>query len=187
MASLTTCLKRAGEFLPAEDRAAILSSAQEIRASGAKAAEAGRAAVFERLELVRQELSAAELRLQSAESGKPQAQDASQAPPADPGLQTLEDVANLIRPMVPDLSSRIDALLESGQDAQALREADPQARDRMAAIAAQFPDLQVMVDGMEKPMPMAEFLAAAKAEADDLAADAPLMQVAAECALVNGL
>ena len=57
---------------------------------------------------------------------------------------------------------------------------------QVAAVRAQFPDLQVMVDGMDKPMPMAEFLAAAKAEADDLAADAPLMQVAAECALLNG-
>lgn len=56
----------------------------------------------------------------------------------------------------------------------------------LSMAAEKFPALEVMVDGMEKPMPMAEFLAAAKAEADDLAADAPLMQIAAECALLNG-
>ena len=57
---------------------------------------------------------------------------------------------------------------------------------RMAMVADRFPDLQVRVDGMEASMPMAEFMAAAKAEADELAADAPLVQVAAECALLNG-
>ena len=50
MASLTTCIKKAGAFLPAEDRAAILSAAQEARAGGMKAGEAGRAAVEERAE-----------------------------------------------------------------------------------------------------------------------------------------
>jgi hypothetical protein len=44
----------------------------------------------------------------------------------------------------------------------------------------------VRMDGDEKALPMSEFLARAKAEADELAADAPLMQVAAECALLNG-
>ena len=42
---------------------------------------------------------------------------------------------------------------------------------RLTMAAEKFPDLQVQMDGMEKPMPMAEFLAAAKAEADDLAAE----------------
>lgn len=58
---------------------------------------------------------------------------------------------------------------------------------RLSMAAEKFPALEVMVDGMDKPMPMAEFLSAAKAEADELAADAPLMQIAAECALLNGL
>jgi len=40
---------------------------------------------------------------------------------------------------------------------------------------------------MDKPMPVAEFLAAVKAEADDLQADAPLMQLAAECAILNSV
>jgi hypothetical protein len=57
---------------------------------------------------------------------------------------------------------------------------------RMAMVADRFPDLQVQVDGMDASMPMADFMAAAKAEADELAANAPLVQVAAECALLNG-
>jgi hypothetical protein len=45
----------------------------------------------------------------------------------------------------------------------------------------------VMLDGMDKPMPLAEFMAAVRAEADEMLADAPLVQLAAECALVNGV
>jgi hypothetical protein len=60
------------------------------------------------------------------------------------------------------------------------------AQARMADVQAAHPDLQVMLDGMDKPMPLADFLAAVKAEADEMEADAPLMQVAAQCALLNG-
>jgi hypothetical protein len=56
----------------------------------------------------------------------------------------------------------------------------------MADVQAAHPDLQVMVDVMDRPMPLADFLAAVKAEADEMEADAPLMQVAAQCALLNG-
>lgn len=64
---------------------------------------------------------------------------------------------------------------------------DPAADPLVQQVAQRFPDLQVMLDGMDKPMPLVEFLNGVKAEADDLAADAPLMQVAAECLLVNGV
>lgn len=57
---------------------------------------------------------------------------------------------------------------------------------RIAEVQAAHPDLQVMLDGMDKPMPLADFLAAVKAEADEMEADAPLMQVAAQCAIMNG-
>lgn len=60
------------------------------------------------------------------------------------------------------------------------------AQERMAEVQAAHPDLQVMVDGMDRPMPLADFLAAVKAEADEMEADAPLMQIAAQCALLNG-
>lgn len=61
------------------------------------------------------------------------------------------------------------------------------AAARVAATLNDFPELTVMVDGMDAPVRAADFLAAAKAEADDLAADAPLMQAAAECVLLNGI
>ena len=60
------------------------------------------------------------------------------------------------------------------------------AAARIDGIRAQHPDLMVQIDGMDAPMRMDDFLAAVKAEADELAADAPLMEVAAQCALLNG-
>lgn len=57
---------------------------------------------------------------------------------------------------------------------------------RLQQVAADFPDLLVRMDGDEAPRPLAEFLAAAQREADEMLADAPLMQVAAECAILNG-
>lgn len=63
---------------------------------------------------------------------------------------------------------------------------------RLAEVQQQFPDLTVQMDGMDKPMPLADFLAEVQREAMegsdfDLGAnDAPLMQVAATCFLLNG-
>lgn len=63
---------------------------------------------------------------------------------------------------------------------------------RLAEIAQQFPDLTVQLDGMDAPMPLAEFLAQVQREAmegTDLTLggnDAPLMQAAATCFLLNG-
>lgn len=58
---------------------------------------------------------------------------------------------------------------------------------RVAEVAAQFPDLMVRADDMDAPMRLADFLEAAKAEADEFAADADLMKIAAECALTTGM
>jgi hypothetical protein len=58
---------------------------------------------------------------------------------------------------------------------------------RLAAVEQQLPELQVMVDGMERPVPLREFLERVRAEAAEEAADAPLYQVAAQCALLNGV
>lgn len=63
---------------------------------------------------------------------------------------------------------------------------------RLAEVQQQFPDLTVQMDGMDKPMPLADFLAEVQREAMegsdfDLGGnDAPLMQVAATCFLLNG-
>lgn len=56
--SLTTCLRKAGELLDAEDKAAIMARAAELRKSGTAADEAGRLAIGERLKTVRDELEA---------------------------------------------------------------------------------------------------------------------------------
>lgn len=58
---------------------------------------------------------------------------------------------------------------------------------RLKALQIERPDMLVMLDGMDKPMRLADFLAAVKAEADEMQADAPLVELAALCALVNGL
>lgn len=60
------------------------------------------------------------------------------------------------------------------------------AQARVDQIQAERPDLMVMLDGMEKPMRLDEFMAAVKAEADEMKADAPLLEVAAQCAILNG-
>jgi hypothetical protein len=57
---------------------------------------------------------------------------------------------------------------------------------RLDAIREQHPDLMVMLDGMEKPAKMADFLDFVKREADKELADAPDFMDAANCALLNG-
>lgn len=63
---------------------------------------------------------------------------------------------------------------------------------RLAEIQAEFPDLEVMLDGMDRPAKLSEFLADIQRQAmegTDMELggnDAPLMQVAANCFLLNG-
>ena len=66
-------------------------------------------------------------------------------------------------------------------------EAAPNANaSRLAEIQVQHPDLTVMLDGMDAPMRLSDFLDQVQREADADLADAPLYQLAAECAIVNG-
>lgn len=179
MPSLTTCLRKAGDLLPASDRAEIQAAAQALREGGLKPAEAARAAVADHLARAQQALDEAQGRF-----------DAGGKPGQGATPESLAQTADAVRTSSPDLAAQIDRLLGRGDQQRApepVAPAIPGESPQIAAVRAQFPDLMVQMDGMEKPMPMAEFLAAAKAEADDLAADAPLMQVAAECGLMNGL
>lgn len=63
---------------------------------------------------------------------------------------------------------------------------------RLADVATQFPDLHVMLDGMDSPLKLSEFLDQVRRDAMDGtdfdlgAKDAPLMQLAAQCSLLNG-
>lgn len=52
MGSITSCIKKAGEFLHPEDKSALLKRAKELREEGRKADEAARMAVEERLGFV---------------------------------------------------------------------------------------------------------------------------------------
>lgn len=63
---------------------------------------------------------------------------------------------------------------------------------RLADVAKQFPDLHVMLDGMDAPVKLSDFLAEVERVAQEGtdfeigAKDAPLMQLAAQCFLLNG-
>jgi len=63
---------------------------------------------------------------------------------------------------------------------------------RLAEVSQQFPDLTVQMDGMDQPMRLSDFLEQVQREAmegtdlDIGGNDAPLMQVAATCFLLNG-
>lgn len=88
--------------------------------------------------------------------------------------------------------AKVDKLIESPPKPDEVKPEGPAAQaevasaePRLDAIRAQFPDLMVQLDGMDKPMRLDDFIAAVKAEADEMTADAPLMQVAAECALLH--
>lgn len=76
----------------------------------------------------------------------------------------------------------------AGSDALASRI----AAQRLTEIQAEFPDLTVQMDGMDSPMRLADFLEQVQREAMDGndfdlgGNDAPLMQVAATCFLLNG-
>lgn len=78
----------------------------------------------------------------------------------------------------------------AGVEAAGLTPADKaegaQVQTRLADLQTQYPDLMVQMDGMDSPMRLADFLASVKAEADEMTADAPLMEVAAQCAILNG-
>lgn len=62
---------------------------------------------------------------------------------------------------------------------------DDGAAARVAQVEIDYPGLMVQLDGMDAPRPLAEVMAAVKAEADDMLADSELMQQAAACALLN--
>jgi hypothetical protein len=146
MASLATCIQKAGDLFPAEDRKAIMLSAQELRRQGMGSREAELAAVARQADAL--------------------------------GLTVAEAEGRLAAGKVTEAIPKEEAPAEQPR---------PAAAAELDAVAQQFPDLAVQMDGMDKPLPLAEFMKAVQAEADELAADAPLVQLAAQCALTNGV
>lgn len=57
---------------------------------------------------------------------------------------------------------------------------------RLAEIQQQMPDLEVMLDGMDKPQKLSDFLASVQREADEMRSDAQDFEVAANCFLTMG-
>ncbi len=130
------------------------------------------------------ELSAAVDEARGADPPPPRAPEdanaprAAEAPTYQAGAPARGDGAASPDPVAADAGGAVEtpgAAAEQGASA-----------GRLDQVRAQFPDLMVQLDDMAAPMRLDDFLAAVKAEADELAADAPLMQVAAECALLNG-
>lgn len=98
------------------------------------------------------------------------------------------------KPQAPDAASpagaaprAIAAPEGSGAATSSARLVDDGAAARVAQIEIDQPNLMVQLDGMDKPMRLADVLAAVKAEADEMKLDGDLMQAAAECALLQGV
>lgn len=102
----------------------------------------------------------------------------------EPLIKTLIDIAapagrakvESAAPAKPEASTTEGGAGKSDPSADYLaRESD--------AIAQAEPDMLVMLEGMDAPVKVSDLLAEVKAMADQEIADAPLLQVAAECAL----
>lgn len=79
-----------------------------------------------------------------------------------------------------------DAIAPKPEAAAPAKPAEPAAAHleaEVARIEAMDPDMPVMLEGMDEPRPMREVMAEIKALADQEIADAPLIEVAAACAL----
>jgi hypothetical protein len=116
-------------------------------------------------------------------AGEPQPAGARQAEP-----QTQPQTAAAPSPGPASAGEQRAGVSRTGSDAAEAAVVS----QRLADIQTQFPDLTVQMDGMDKPMPLSEFLAEVQREAmegsdfDIGGNDAPLMQVAATCFLLNG-
>lgn len=103
MPSLITCIKKAGDLLSKEDRAAIMLAAQEFRQQGMKAGEAETAALSKIADAGAADLAAAEKRLSGGrvEVKKTEA-PADQAKAGDGASMAMARVDDVIasRPML---------------------------------------------------------------------------------------
>jgi hypothetical protein len=103
------------------------------------------------------------------------------------GGRTLDEFEADFGPLSPAMRRMVSDELEPVKATPAAQAEAAAVTTRLDAIRADFPDLMVQMDGMDAPMRLDDFLAAAKADADEMLADAPLLQRAAECAIINGL
>lgn len=102
-------------------------------------------------------------------------------------LQQVRDARALVETAKAEGRSLYEPLPDDQQPKPPAQPEQPAMPPELAAVAQQFPDLVVQLDGMEAPMRLNEFLDAVRAESDEMMAEAPLYQLAAECALTNGV
>lgn len=100
----------------------------------------------------------------------------------EPAVGGTEAAKNATEPPAnaPEVSANATTAPKNAIDA-AMASVDAQA----AEIARLSPDMMVQLEGMDQPVRLADALEAVKAEAARDAADAPLLQAAAECFLRN--
>jgi hypothetical protein len=99
----------------------------------------------------------------------------------DPNSASLTDAIEPPKVAAPESSTGAGSKPKNESDVAAPA-ADYAAREA-DTIAQTDPDMLVMMEGMEQPVRASDLLAEAKAMADQEIADAPLMKIAAECAL----
>lgn len=107
----------------------------------------------------------------------------------DIARQSVEDYLKQSSGRLKEIETAINdgvTLYETAPETPAAKAEAEAAVSRVDQVLRDMPDLRVQMDGMDSPMAAADYLAMVKAEADEMAADAPLMQLAAECALMHG-
>lgn len=138
--NLLACLKKAGEFLHPEDKAAILKLARQERAEGAGADDAARAAIARQLEGVgqsRAEIEANGLPEPVAEEAAP-GQDGAAAAEGDAAGARLAEIDR----QFPALLVRMDGM----EQAVPLREFLKRVKAEAAEEAADAPLYQVAAE-----------------------------------------
>ena len=163
--SLTSCLKKAGAALRSEDKAAILARARELRGDGVKADEAGARAIREQLD------SVSELLADNTPAAAPKSLDAKQS-------EFLRESAATMRTNgMSEVADKYDAMAVPFEQREAAR---------VKAIAAESPDMLVVMPGKDQMQTVSDALKDAKAEHAMDASEADLVKAALECALGFG-
>ena len=164
----------------AETQARIDVLEQQLETNrGAEQARQALQQVDQQIAGVRQTRAALDARQAAAEPAGKGAARAAEGEPAG-GIPPLNETPGGNPATEPAVSASKPGESASGAQAAAAS-VDAQA----AEIAKLSPDMMVQLEGMDAPVRLADALEAVKAEAARDAADAPLLQVAAECFLRN--
>lgn len=110
------------------------------------------------------------------------------------GMGVADADAAAVREVLGTVEGNLKEVETARAEGRTLYEPAPEQAAEVAAmpsrvdeVTREYPDLMVRMDDMDEAMPASEFIAKAKAEADEMEADAPLIQAAAECAILNGV